>query len=51
MSVLTVPRADLGAEVVLALGVTRDVLWVEVVGGAADGIVYDVLFGLHGLSH
>lgn len=37
--------------VVLALRVTGDVVWVEVVGGAADGVVDDRLLGLHGFSH
>jgi hypothetical protein len=51
VSILAVSVAGLGVEVILALGVTRDVVWVEVIGGAADGVVYDVLLGLHGLSH
>lgn len=51
MSVLAVTGACPGVEAVLALRVARDVVWIEVVGGTPDGVVDDVLFGLHGLSH
>lgn len=35
---------------VLALRVSGDVVWVEVVGGAADGVVDDGLLRLHCVS-
>lgn len=51
MSVLAAPGMIVGMVVILALRVTRDVVWVEVVGGSADGVVDYVLFGLLGISH
>ena len=48
---MAVPAVGVWMEVMLALGVLRDAVWLEVIGRAADRVMDDIMSGLRVPAH